>query len=110
MGTKLKKISAEVYGLDTKEVECFTRQLEAMGYDFSELRETIEELPKYKVFFRKYILDALDNHFPTNYVPDAAEYAKARIEISSQVDESKWGILREFLWENCKEMTITFKI
>ena len=110
--SKVEKLSitAEVHGLDDKEVQGFTQVLKVLGYDFSELREEIEGHSKYKAFLKKYMSDALDNYFPGNYVPDAAEFAKARIDIGSQVDESKYGIIIEFLEKHCKEMHITFKV
>jgi len=110
MGTKLRNIAAEVSKLDDKEVEGFTRQLEAMGYEFSELKEKIEGHPKYKKFLEKYVSDALDNYFPHNYNPEVEEIAKARIDILSEVRDARDGILKEFLWEHCKEIVITFRV
>jgi len=110
MGTKFRNIEAEVYRMDNKDVEGFIKQLEAIGYDFSELKEKVEEHPKYKKFLEKYVSDALGSYFPPNYNPDVEEIAKARIDICSQVDGSKLGIVREFLEAQCRDMTITFKI
>ena len=106
----LRNIGAEVSGLEYKEVSLFTEVLENVGYDFSEMREKIEGLPAYKEFYKKYESDALDNHFPHNYVPGADEIEVAKIEIRSQVDESKYGILREFLVGHCKEIRVTFRV